>query len=195
MLYIIQHPILILIFFTVPFFGWILYKSFDDKIIRIVLIISGIVLLPCIAGYSYVLYAVGPLSFYIILSSAYYFLIKKFKNIRNTIIKPTIILFVILGLVSFEGGFLGTITVQHTWKVKGYKIEYLKDQGFSGGPLMKYELYEYAAIPIFIKHVDTKADLDTTNSCIVKFEYKNFKFDPCVINDEDRSNATILYVQ
>jgi hypothetical protein len=81
------------------------------------------------------------------------------------------------------GGFYGTISVQDEWKVKGYKIEYLKEQGFSGGPLMKYRLYKYADIPIFIRHVCTKVDTGKAKSCVVKFKYKNFSFDSCSFTD------------
>jgi len=76
----------------------------------------------------------------------------------------------------------GSISVEREWEIKEYKVRYLRDQGFSGRPLMKYELYKYGSIPIFIKHVDTKVDDDTTSNCVVKFEYKNLTFNKCDSN-------------
>ena len=45
-----------------------------------------------------------------------------------------------------------------------YRIEYIRDQGFAGGLLMKYELHKYAMIPILITKKETVVDNDTTGS-------------------------------
>jgi len=182
--YVIRHPTIVLLFFTIPLFSWVLYNSFPHKVIRNSLLICVALLLPCLTGYYYVIGFLAPLLLYIALSCVFYYFIKKQNKPLVATIIPTIVLFLILGVISFYAGFIGNITVNKVWEVKGYKIEYLKDQGFSGGALMEYELYEYATIPIFIKHVDSKADLDTTNNCIVKFEYKNFKFDKCSLENQ-----------
>ena len=73
----------------------------------------------------------------------------------------------------------GTITIEQEWQVKGYRIQYVHDQGFSGGPLMTYQLDKYALLPIFIKNVDSKWDNDTTHSCWVKFPDEHFNFNKC----------------
>jgi len=46
----------------------------------------------------------------------------------------------ILGIISFYAAFFGAITIEREWVMKDYKIQYVRDQGFSGGPLFKYEL-------------------------------------------------------
>jgi hypothetical protein len=86
---------------------------------------------------------------------------------------------IILGCIACIGNMLGGTTIEREWDSKGYKIRYIKDQGFVGGPLMKYELYKYTTFPIFIEQVDAKFDTDTTGSCMVKFELAKFDFNRC----------------
>jgi len=179
MQFISEHSDLIFLFFTIPFVGWVLYKVFNVKAIRVVLAITLILLLPIFTGYSYVIDSTYLILIYIALSCGQYFLISYHPNLFRTVIMPSISLFLILGCISFVGAFYGSVSINNEWDVKNYKIKYVRDQGFSGGPLMRYELYQYAIIPIFIKHVETRIDSDTTNSCIIKFKYQDFSFNKC----------------
>lgn len=84
-------------------------------------------------------------------------------------------MFVVTGFLSL----IGTVRVSKIWEKGDYKIKYVIDQGFSGGPLRTYQLYKYSTLPVLIKHVEEKVDNDTTNDCQVNFLYKKFKFDKC----------------
>ncbi|MFL5731159.1 MAG: hypothetical protein ACJ75J_16850 [Cytophagaceae bacterium] len=64
------------------------------------------------------------------------------------------------------------------WKIDNYKIEYVCDQGFSGRPLLKYELSQYAFIPLFIRHVETAIAGDSGN-CKIIFKESGISFNAC----------------
>jgi hypothetical protein len=178
-MYFIEHPLLIFLFFTIPFFGWVLYKTLNRKIVLFILCSAVILLLPVFTGYKYVIDNVYTILFYIIFTCCYSFLIIRFKKPLGSIITHSVVLIFVFGIISFYSGFFGTIQVKSEWNMKKFKIQYLREQGFSGGPQMEYELYHYGSIPIFIKHVEEKIDSDTTNNCIVKFKYQNVRFDKC----------------
>ena len=182
MLFVIRYPELILLFCTVPLLAWIIRHSLDSKFVIYLLSIDIIFLLPILTGYTYVIDYAYLLLFYIALSCGYSFVVRRSGKIFSSVVLPCIVLFGILGFVTFIAAMGGSINVEREWEIKGYKVRYQRDQGFSGRPLMTYELYKYGVIPIFIKHVDTKVDDDTTNNCVVKFEYKNLNFDKCQSN-------------
>jgi hypothetical protein len=177
--YTIEHPVLILSYFLIPLFGWGMSKLLPGKIIGVIASIAILLFLPVLIGYSYVDDSINGISLFFVLSCAHSFLFKRTQKVMSALLSLTAIFFCVFGFLSFMGSFAGTITIEKEWKLNGYKIRYLRDQGFSGGPLMKYELNEYAPIPILIRQVDSKADDDTTGNCIVKFEYKNFSFNKC----------------
>jgi hypothetical protein len=71
--------------------------------------------------------------------------------------------------------------VEKSWSVKDYKIDYIVDQGFAGGPLMKYEISKYAFIPVLIKKVDASIDEDVKGKCLIRFEKAKMDFNKCSI--------------
>ncbi len=79
----------------------------------------------------------------------------------------------------------GNQDVENSWRVRNYKVEYIKDQGFAGGALMKYEISKYALIPILTKEVDMAVDNDTTNSCLIHFTDIKMDFDKCNVSLKD----------
>lgn len=92
------------------------------------------------------------------------------------------VLFLPCLFAAFIGTMAGTLTIENEWNIKGYKVEYRRDQGFSGGPLMTYQLSKYASIPIFIKNVDSKWDSDTTRNCWIRFDDEKFNFNKCQVD-------------
>ena len=182
MFFLGTHPFSIALFFTVPALAWGLTAIKEVKAIWCILGLCLVLLLPTLTGYNYENDNIDIVLMYLG-ASCLYFLIAKYA-FDNLITRFTIVLFSGVGFLvfcisAFISGFTGTTTVENVWQLKGYKVEYVRDQGWAGGPLMKYELYKYGYLPFLIKHVDTKVNNDTTNNCIVKFEYKNFSFDKC----------------
>jgi len=179
MMYVVAHPELIFFFFSFPILGWILHSSLSGTVVLYALYTSLILLLPILTGYSYVIENAYAILIYISLACGYSLTLKNNpKKILTTIIISAL-LFLLLGFAAFIGGMAGTVTVQQRWEIKDYEVDYVRDQGFSGGALMTYRLKKYGAIPIFIKEVDSKVDNDTTNNCIVTFEYNNVSFNKC----------------
>ncbi|OCX54492.1 hypothetical protein BEL04_09645 [Mucilaginibacter sp. PPCGB 2223] len=178
-MYIFAHPELIFFFFSFPILGWILQAGLPTKIISYVLYTSLVLLLPIFTGYSYIIENLYAILVYTILACGYGLLLKGAKRKILTSILLSIVLVFPLGFIAFIGAMAGTITVEQHWEIKDYRVDYVRDQGFSGGPLLTYRLKKYGFIPIFIKEVDSKVDNDTTNNCTVKFQYKNVSFNKC----------------
>jgi hypothetical protein len=89
------------------------------------------------------------------------------------------LLFAGLGFVAFLDSMAGSQKVQNSWRLKNYKIEYIADQGFAGGALMKYELSKYWVIPILVKKVDYSVVGDTSNNCLIHFNKAKIDFNKC----------------
>jgi hypothetical protein len=89
------------------------------------------------------------------------------------------VLFFLFGFFALLDTVAGYQEVQKKWYVDDYKIEYIKDQGFAGGPLMKYQLNRYGIIPLFIKKVDVVIDRDSMNGCLVTFVESRVVFKKC----------------
>ncbi|MBO9728570.1 MAG: hypothetical protein J7623_08035 [Chitinophaga sp.] len=179
MSYIVEHSGFVLLLFTFPLLGWFLHLKYTPKVIVIILFTAIGLLLPVFTGYSYVLNnAYGYLS-YISLAAGYaYFLTKGEYKFAPTGIF-SLILFLFCGVLAFMGGFLGSITVEKEWRLKGYRVTYVKDQGFAGSPLLTYQLSKYGMIPIFVKEIQVKRDDDTTGSCWIEFDQAGFNFNKC----------------
>ena len=179
MYYLVEHSAFIFWFFTFPLLGWVIHKHISKKLICYILYITLALFLPAFTGYHYVVNNGYGYLFYVLLAFGYALMHKttEYKLLPTIIFSVVLVIF--CGFTAFIGGMAGTITVEKEWKVKGFKVEYVKDQGFAGGPLMTYELSKYAVIPIFIKHVDGRRDDDTTGSCWIKFANARFDFNKC----------------
>ena len=89
------------------------------------------------------------------------------------------LLLAILGYAFFIDTMGGSQVTLKKWKLDGYQIEYIKDQGFAGRPLMKYELSKLTTIPIFIKKIETIAEDDSTKICDIIFDRNKIVFNKC----------------
>jgi len=154
-------------------------QNLPQKVISYTIYISLALLLPAIPGYYYIIDSAYCILIYILLTFSYGWIVKvsTYKFLPTALFSA--VLFVICGFLGFIGGMAGSVKVENEWKEKGYKVQYIRDQGFAGGPLMKYQLSKYALIPLFIKPVDTQVDDDTTSACWVRFTQANFNFDKC----------------
>lgn len=179
MLFISQHPIVLLVFFTVPVVGYFLYLKLPRKAITSALYIAIVLLIPIAFGYFYIVNFTGSVLLYIALTCGYALYAAEKGYWLNKSLVQTAILFFILGTISFFAMMMGDITVKGEWDFKGYKMQYVRQRGFSGAPVFTYELSRYAKIPIFIKHVDTQVAIADVNKCEVIFVKEHFTFDKC----------------
>jgi hypothetical protein len=90
-------------------------------------------------------------------------------------------LFVSIYFAYFFDSFMGYQQIEATWKSGFYKIKYVRDQGFSGGPLMKYELHHSVFWGLYDRKIETlRIDSFAPNTnCILLFDRANIRFDKC----------------
>ena len=179
----VHHGNDLFILFLFPLIGLGFDVWLSKKIVIYVLILSGIFLCPILTEYKYVIPFAYQFFALLFLGSLYSFGSRKttekiFLKAIGAIIFSGV-LFVVFAIGSSFGSFAGSQTVEKQWIVDGYKVEYIRDQGFAGGPLLKYELSKYAWIPLFIKKIETSIDKDTSQSCTIHFVRSQVDFDKC----------------
>ncbi|MCH2235590.1 MAG: hypothetical protein MK078_15220 [Crocinitomicaceae bacterium] len=148
----------------------------------ILTIISGILFAPIFNGYLYIITWLYQLFGLVLLGGLYSLFSKNLKEMTYKILTSVLLsgfLLILLGWFSFMDSFGGNQKVLQTWETDNYKIEYIKDQGFAGGPLMKYELSVYSSIPIFIKKIETARKDEMEDKCIVIFPESELIFNKC----------------
>ena len=177
-----QHGNELFIFFLFPVIGIILDLKVSKKKILILTIISGILFAPIFNGYLYIITWLYQLYGLVLLGGLYSLFSKNLKEMTYKILTSVLLsgfLLILLGWFSFMDSFGGNQKVLQTWETDNYKIEYIKDQGFAGGPLMKYELSVYSSIPIFIKKIETARKDEMEDKCIVIFPESELIFNKC----------------
>lgn len=181
MIAIINHPIILVLFFSVPITGYFLHVYLSKKALSYIFYTAAILFIPVIFGYYYVVNFTGSALLYITLTCGYALTAgKKDYNLRKSL-KFSLASFLALGFAAYFAAGTAIITIEGEWNVNNYKIQHVTERGFSGGPLIKYELNKYTKIPIFITHVDSKVDDDSTHNCMVTFENEHFTFNKCKI--------------
>jgi riboflavin transporter FmnP len=175
--YLLQHQYLIFLGTLIPVIAFAMRSYFPRVLVKVLLYVSVALYLPILFGSSYILGYLNLIFLYIIIASYLAISFKsKNKNIRGLVIN-TVIAFVASVVCIFELNFFGILKIYNKWTVGNYKIEQVEERGFSGGPLKLYQLYEFNSV--FIRNVEGKVDNDTTNNCIIRFNYKKFNFDKC----------------
>jgi hypothetical protein len=169
-----------LIYFIVPIVGLVIEAFFSRKVALYIFILSGVFLCPSLIDYSYIIPWTSHIAALLGLSSAYSLCSWSIEKNKITVaIIASVFLFVVLGVGTSVKGFSGSQTIETKWDIDEYRIEYIRDQGFAGRPLMKYELHKYAMIPILVEKKETVVDRDTTGSCKVIFVKSEIVFDKC----------------
>ncbi|MCZ4224649.1 hypothetical protein [Pedobacter rhodius] len=182
MYYLVEQGFNILWFLLSPVVGELLLKYSSREIVKTLLIASALLFLPILIGYSYTFPYFNEILFFAILATSYTFIVQVISP-QTKIVIFVVSVFGLFGLVCLSK-IAGTITVEEKWEFENYKIEYKKDQGFSGGPLFTYKLSRYTKIPIFIKVIEIKVAVpDTLNGCSINFPKSKLTFDKCVYNN------------
>ena len=183
MIWLGEHGNQLFILFLTPVIGLIFDLSLNKKMIVYLLSISFLLLLPILTGYQYIIPNAYQVLGLLFLSCLYYFYSIQIEKRTPKIISAIIVAalaFCVFGFFAFIDSMSGYQEVEKSWRIRNYRIEYIKDQGFAGGPLMKYEISKYGLIPIFIKKVDHSFDNDT--NCLIHFTDIRVDFDKCNIS-------------
>jgi len=182
MYYFVEQGFNILWFLLSPVAGELLLKYSSRENIKTLLISSALLFSPILIGYSYTFPYFNEILFFVILSTSYTFIVQLI-NPQTKIAIFVVSVFGLFGLTCLAK-MAGTVTVENKWEFEKYRIEYIRDQGFSGGPLYTYKLSKYTKIPIFIKELEIKVAIrDTLEGCSINFTENQLTFDKCVHND------------
>ncbi len=175
--YLMQHKYEVYLAVLIPIISFYLKRYTSRSFLKVLLILSVILFIPIVFGYTYILGYLNIVIFYIIILSIWTLAFKSKNNTIKGLIINTGISIAIWLFIVFEFNIFGSIQIKNIWVTEFYKVEQVEERGFSGGPLKVYNLYEFN--PIFVRSVDQKEYNDSTNNCIIKFNYKKFKFDKC----------------
>jgi hypothetical protein len=177
-----QHGNELFILFLTPILGLVFDLFLGRKSILYILCISLFLLSPILLGYNYIIPYLYQILGLTTLGCLYRFYSKQIEKSTPKIVSAisfSALLFIVFGYFAFIDSMSGYQRIENSWKIQNYKIDYVTDQGFAGGPLMRYEISKYGAIPIFIKKIDYSIDNDTTNNCLIHFTNIKMDFNKC----------------
>lgn len=184
MIWLLRHGNELFILFLAPVIGLILDIGLSRKNIRYVLCVSLFLLLPLLFGYQYTILFISQLLALASAGCLFSFLLARVAKQSHKYVVAillSVLLFAALGFIAFMDSLSGTVKVEKSWWVKGYRIDYIADQGFAGGPLMKHEISKYAFIPVLIKKVDVSIGEDAKDRCVIRFEEVKIDFNKCSV--------------
>jgi hypothetical protein len=164
-----------------PFLGLALEIGLSSKTIRIISIAAVVILIPILFGYNYTLSDAYRFLVLILLACLYSFFSRQIQKNTMKFVAAVLsagLLLVILGYAYFIAIMAGSQTTEKKWKLNGYQIEYIKDQGYTGH-LMKYELSKFTMIPILMKKIETVVEDDSINNCTIRFDKSKIIFNKC----------------
>jgi hypothetical protein len=170
------------IIFLFPIIGLIFDLKLSKKNLYLIILFSFLFIVPIFFSYWYVIPFAIRILILLLLSAFYALYIKteddeKFK-IRTSWIF-SLVLFLGFGFFAILDGISGYQKVIKVWRHDKYKVEYILDQGFAGGPLMKYELSKYSFIPLLIKKIEVTIDSTKNGECSFLFKRSGISFNRC----------------
>jgi len=174
--------LMILILF--PITGFLMNLFLTLKIQKIIFIISCLLFSPTFFGYHLILDWFNEFCFMVIIAFGFaHFLITygKTNSATSLTLILSVFLFVSISFVALFDSFVGYQKIESTWKSGFYKIKYVRDQGFAGRPLMKYELHHSVLWGLYDRKIQT-VPLDSftpDTSCILFFRKADITFDKC----------------
>jgi hypothetical protein len=171
-----------LILFTAPFIGLLLENSLTPKRAKWVMGIAFLLFSPIFFSYYYTIHYAFRLLALVIISTAFGLYLKTLEEMKTKVLQSvvlSVVLFLPLAFMTIIDSFRGDQRVVKTWHVHNYRIEYIIEKGFSGKPLMTYDLSKYSFIPLLVKKVETIGDNDTDENCFLEFPETGIVFDKC----------------
>lgn len=158
----------LLLLFLSPIVGFIIDNTFSKKASFYILLFVGLLFIPFFFGYYYTIPFTYRFLGIIGVGCFFSFYFKPIKTERSKIIQAislSVILFITIGFSAALEAFAGNRTVEETYYADQYKIEFIKEEGFAGKPLLICNLNEYTTIPLFIKKIETIEGSDSLQKC------------------------------
>lgn len=174
--YLVEKSHIVFWFFTFPLAGLILRRYVPVNMITRLLIIAAVMLIPLLFHYRYALSTFNEFLIYVMLAlaSARFINPDRWKYA----VAYAVLLLLPLVVITAFASFTGSVKIERRWYVDGYKIECLNVQGFAGKPAMKYRLYKYAMVPVFVRNLGMGYGGEDA-TCLVPFSESNLVFNTC----------------
>ncbi len=174
----------LLILFLAPIAGWLLHLFFPKEKRIYVATLFGVLLLPSLTGYDFIWGGMYEFCVMMILAILWAWLLTRIKSKWAKAILSIIIagiLFAVFFMLLMISDFAGSRSVHQSWKNKDYQVKLIKSQGFSGRPLMVYELYHLPVFGLFNKKIESMADHPSfpIEGCLLEFKTTKVQFDKC----------------
>ena len=182
LLYIDAIQLLILILF--PIVGFAMQANTSKENIIKILKANLILLIPIVFGYDYALKWLAEFCLMLVLATGFSFFLLGIKKQMNQYLLSLIlsfVLIVLLGGLAFFDFIAGNKTRINKWRENSYRVEYMRDQGFAGPPLMTYELYYTPLFGLLNKKIQTIPinQKRVEESCILNFDKTEIDFNKC----------------
>jgi len=176
-----KHLLFLILF---PIVGFSLQANTSKENIYKVLKANIILLLPIVFGYDYFLKWLVEFFLMLVMASGFAFLLMKMKKEMHRYLVSillTIVLTVILGGMALFFAFAGNKTTLDKWRNNSYKVEYVREQGFAGSPLITYELYYSPLFGFLNKKIQTIPirSNNAKKNCILSFDKVEIDFNTC----------------
>jgi len=167
-----------------PLLGFLFNLFLNLKLQKFILITFCVLFSPSFFGYHLIIDWFNEFCFMMILAVGFsHFLISYGKDNARALLTFVLsgFLFVAISFATFFDTFGGYQKIEATWRNGFYKIKYVRDQGFAGGPLMKYELHHSILWGLYDRKIQTLRieSSEPDSNCILLFEKKDITFDKC----------------
>ena len=173
----------LLIFAAFPYLGVFIGHLLSPNRQVWLVSIALLLLIPKLTPYRYTAGWFDELLMTFVLAGSFSLVTLLLGKTRPGVVLPfllTLVLVIRLGFEVWVDIFKGTQTVEQSWVVNDYRIEYIRDQGFSGGAQLKYHLEQYAFFHLFIRDVDTAfVKYEEAAACVITFKSTRTTFNKC----------------
>jgi hypothetical protein len=181
--FFVHHGLGLFLLAIFPCLGLLLEITISSKVILYILILASILLSPILMGYKYIIPSGYNLSILLILAVLYSFLSRKIKNLSFKIIIPLLSSIVLTIILSIYALFMKEINAHQLakikWNVDGYQVVYIYEKKHLENAIKKYELNEFASLPIFIKKIEVVIEKESFIDCKINFQKSQIVFDKC----------------
>lgn len=182
--FIIIHAKAALILVLFPLLGFQMEKHLTNRQAGYTAAIAAVLLIPVFTPYQYTIPYVFRILILVLAAAIFSFMLRDAETNRSKkrmTILNSVLLLIPLGFFYMLSSFAGYTEVDKTWKSNGYRVEYIIDQGFAGGPGIYYKLSKYTTIPLFVRKLEVNViESDSTFAdCKMDFLESRVQFDKC----------------
>lgn len=179
MIFETQHLLILVLF---PIVGLVVSSTVSIKLRQSLGVFLFVVFLPIFSGYDYVIGWLYEFLLTLLIGLLYSLVVDVFyvlwKKIVSTVVL-SILVFLVFGFVAFVDAFAGSKYVEKEWGKKEYTVQFIRSQGFAGGPAFYYQVVHQPIGGMFEKVLVEHGRRDPNKSCVISFEKEGIEIDIC----------------